>query len=42
MLCCATLERAICCVVLVADSSTIGSSSALHLTHPSAARDERE
>jgi len=42
MLCCATLGQAICCVVVVTDSAAIGSSSALHLTCPTAARDERE
>jgi hypothetical protein len=42
MLCCASLGPAICCVVLGADSAAIGGSSALQLTHPTAARDERE
>jgi len=42
MLCCTSLEQAICCVVLAADSAAIGGSSALQLTHPTAARDERE
>jgi len=42
MLCCATLGQAICCVVVGADSAAIGASSALRLTHPTAARDERE
>jgi cell division protein ZapE len=41
MLCCASLGQASCCVVFVADSAAIGSSSALHLTHPIAARASR-
>jgi hypothetical protein len=45
MLCCATLRHAICCVVVVADTSAVSASStgwhslAAHLT---AARDERD
>jgi hypothetical protein len=43
MLCCATLRHAICCVVVVADTTAVSaSSSALQLVRLTAARDERE
>jgi len=47
MLCCASLRHAICCVVVVADTTAVSASSfravrSQQLAHLTAARDERD